>query len=177
MATWIALLRGINVGGRHSLPMKDLVAAFESLRCQRVRTYIQSGNVTFQTRRQDRAALSRGLGEAVLAQRGFAPLVWLSTAEEWQRAIRNNPFSTEVGKALHFFFLESQPQKPDLAGLATLGSASESFELIDNVFYLHAPDGIGRSKLVAKLEKHIPVPMTARNWNTVAKLAEMVEQY
>jgi uncharacterized protein (DUF1697 family) len=80
------------------------------------------------------------------------------------------------GKSLHFFFLASTPAKPDLDALAKLKSSSEEFKLGKNVFYLHAPDGIGRSKLAAKVEKALGVPATARNWNTVSKLMVMVHQ-
>lgn len=176
MARYVALFRGINVGGRHSLPMKELKTLLEELGCQDVRSYIQSGNVTFATDRKDRKALAKAIGDRVERARGFAPKVWLLDAKQWRRAVENNPFPTDVGKALHCFFLEGEPEQPDLQGLATHKSDSESFALVDEVFYLYAPDGIGRSKLVEKLGRYIKAPMTARNWNTVAKLSEMLEQ-
>ena len=89
-------------------------------------------------------------------------------------AIENNPFDTADGKALLFFFLISPPKSPDLAGLARLKSETEQFWLHDKVFYLYAPDGIGRSKLAAKADKYINASATARNWNTVSKLMTMV---
>lgn len=93
-----------------------------------------------------------------------------------QDAINNNPYNTENGKALHFFFLESLPKTPDLDGLNAIRSDSEEYKLHNNIFYLYAPDGIGRSKLAAKVEKNLGVALTARNWNTVSKLFEMVKQ-
>jgi uncharacterized protein (DUF1697 family) len=88
-------------------------------------------------------------------------------------AIENNPFSTAEGKALHFMFLERKPEKPDLAGLMAIKSKSEQFRLDKKVFYLYAPEGIGRSKLVAKVEPALGVPVTGRNWNTVNKLSAL----
>lgn len=72
--------------------------------------------------------------------------------------------------ALHFFFLDSKPRKPDLAGLTAVKAKSEQFRLDKKVFYLYAPDGIGRSKLVAKVEVALGVPAIGRNWNTVNNL-------
>jgi uncharacterized protein (DUF1697 family) len=172
---YVALFRGINVGGHHKLPMKELAGLLEGLGCLNVRTYIQSGNVVLDTDTAERGALAEQITGAVERAKGFAPKVWLMTAEELRAAIEANPFPADAGKALHFFFLEQAPGAPDLAGLSELRAESESFELVDNVFYLHTPDGIGRSKLVEKLGRFIRVPMTARNGNTVAKLAQMLE--
>ena len=77
---------------------------------------------------------------------------------------------------MHFFFLDSQPITPDLESLMAVKSKSEEFKLHKKVFYLYAPDGIGRSKLAVKVEKCMGIPVTARNWNTVSKLISMVEQ-
>jgi uncharacterized protein (DUF1697 family) len=93
-----------------------------------------------------------------------------------QDAIDNNPFKTKEGKILHFFFLESHPHKPDLDSLKAVKSKSEEFELKKNIFYLYAPDGIGRSTLAAKVEKSLGVAVTARNWNTVNRLTSMVKR-
>jgi uncharacterized protein (DUF1697 family) len=77
---------------------------------------------------------------------------------------------------LHFFFLESTPEKPNMDELANAKSDSEEYRLIKSVFYLYAPDGIGRSKLAAKVEQALGVQVTARNWNTVSKLIAMAKQ-
>jgi uncharacterized protein (DUF1697 family) len=173
---YVALFRRIIVGGHHKLPMKELVGLLNGLGCRNVKTYIQSGNVELDTDSRGPDALSTRITAAVEQAKGFAPKVWLMTGEQLNRAIAGNPFPTDVGKALHFFFLEVAPEKADLAGLSELKADSESFELLGEVFYLHAPDGIGRSKLVEKLGQFIRVPMTARNGNTVAKLAKMLEE-
>lgn len=175
MNTIIALLRGINVGGHHKLPMRELVALLEGLNLTNVKTYIQSGNVVFQSARRDLPALAQEIGAAIGEHHGFVPKIMLLSLADWETAVSQNPFpaAEENHKTLHFYFLESAPPNPDLALLESLKSEREQFELIDMVFYLHAPDGIGRSKLAAKVEKGLGVAATARNWRTVSKIMEM----
>lgn len=174
MEIYIALFRGINVGGKNILPMKDLSGILESLGCQSVRTYIQSGNVVFRFGKRNRKTLPRRIIQKISEIHGFAPRVLLLSAEELRAAAANTPFPTDVGKTVHLFFLETPPSAPDMERIANLKAASEEFRLHQNVFYLHASDGIGRSKLAAKVEQCLGVPATARNWNTVEKLLEMV---
>jgi uncharacterized protein (DUF1697 family) len=90
-------------------------------------------------------------------------------------AIKSNPYPEAESEpnTLHLNFLATTPTHPDLKSLAFLKSDNERFELIDDVLYLHAPDGLGKSKLFANLEKKLGVPMTSRNWRTVLKLQEL----
>ncbi|MDX1409349.1 MAG: DUF1697 domain-containing protein [Saprospiraceae bacterium] len=173
MHTWIALLRGINVGGKHILPMKELRALLEGLGYRRVRTYIQSGNVVFESEaRPDTEAISAAIGKKY----GFRPTVFILSPGDLRRAAENNPYPTDAGKFVHFQFCDRVPEVFDEQVLASLKAPSESYRLIDQVFYLYAPDGIGRSKLAARVDKAFPgVTLTARNLNTVNKLLEMVE--
>ena len=107
---------------------------------------------------------------------GFEPKVLLLESADLFAAVDNNPFETKNGKALHFFFLTSHPEAPDLEQLAAVKSGSEEFKLVGNIFYLYTPDGMGRSKLAAKVEQHLGVPVTARNWNTISKLISIVDK-
>lgn len=175
MNTIIALLRGINVGGRNKLPMRELTQLLESLGLANVKTYIQSGNVVFQSERNDLAALADEIGAAVDQSHGFKPRILLLELADLEAAVAQNPYlqATEAPKTLHLYFLEAAPTQPDLAKLNELKTEREQFELIDTVFYLHAPDGIGRSKLAEKVEKALGVAATARNWRTVSKVLEM----
>ncbi len=175
MSTWIALFRGINVGGRNVVPMKELVHDLRSLGLEDVRTYIQSGNAVFRAADGDAAELGATIAVKVEESHGFRPQVLVLSAGELEDAIRSNPFPEAEAepKTLHLFFLASPPPAPDLDALAAIRSPSERFELTDRVFYLHAPDGIGRSKLAAKAERLLGVAVTARNWRTVGKLLEM----
>lgn len=176
MSAWIALFRGINVGGRNSLPMKDLVRELEALGLREVRTYIQSGNVVFESSKKVPATLGAQIAARIEKRHGFAPEVLILGAGELERAVRSNPFpkATADPKSLHLFFLASSPDSPDLDALTAVKSRSERFRLLGRVFYLHAPDGIGRSKLATKVEKALGVAATARNWRTVDKLCAML---
>jgi uncharacterized protein (DUF1697 family) len=173
MNTFVALFRGINVGGKNILPMQGLVKLLEDVGCENVKTYIQSGNAVFHMPKDNAATLARRIGQEIMKGYGFTPHILLLDKAQLEEAVKHNPFNTGVGKALHFFFLDSRPQSPDLNGLKTIKTRSEEFKLHKNVFYLYAPEGIGRSRLVAKIEKCIGVPVTARNWNTVNKLISM----
>ena len=177
MPTWIGLLRGINVGGRHRLPMPELVRCLGALGCSGARTYIQSGNVVFDSPRTGRAALAADVAAAVEAARGFRPEVVLLTRAELSGAIEANPFpeATAAPATLHVFFLARPTRDANLAALESHAAASERFRLVGSAFYLHAPDGLGRSKLAQVVERHLGVPATARNWRTVEKLRQLAE--
>jgi uncharacterized protein (DUF1697 family) len=179
MKTYIALFRGINVGGTNVLPMKDLVALLENIGSQNVRTYIQSGNAVFQNEEENASLLSNKIRAAIKQSHGFEPQVLLLTPEEIERAIESNPFpeAESEPKTLHAYFLASMPKDPDLGALERIKSDRERFALKDKVFYLHAPDGIGRSKLAANTEKLLGVAVTGRNWRTVCKVMTMLNQY
>lgn len=175
--TCIALLRGINVGGRNILPMKELRALLEGLGLESVRTYIQSGNVVFQTEEPDLSRLSGRITSAIQKSHGFEPRVLLLGIEELDRAIQGNPFPEAEAqpKTLHVSFLESVPDAPDLEAIERVRSDTERFVLADKVFYFHAPDGIGRSKLAANVERYLGVPATGRNWRSVQKVRALAE--
>jgi uncharacterized protein (DUF1697 family) len=174
--TYIALLRGINIGGRHLLPMGDLAELLAELGCEEVRTYIQSGNAVFRHRQQGRETIAFEIRRRIADRYGFAPGVLLLTAAELQAVADGSPFAPRKGKALHCFFLEAAPAAPDLERLAALQAPSEAFKLDGAVFYLHAPQGVGRSRLAFKVEKCLGVAATARNWNTVLKLLAMARE-
>jgi uncharacterized protein (DUF1697 family) len=175
VTTCIALLRGINVGGNCSLPMKQLVAIMEDLGATNVRTYIQSGNAVFETTEADPSQLAQRLSAEIGKRRGFAPRVLVLNLAALKEAKACNPFpeAESEGSTLHLGFLESRPTKPDLEKIEKLRKETERFRLDGQLFYLHAPEGVGRSRLAASAEKLLGVPMTDRNWRTVCKLVEM----
>jgi uncharacterized protein (DUF1697 family) len=174
--TWIALFRGINVGGSNRLPMAALRSDLEGLGLTGVRTYIQSGNVVFGSAERSRAKLADAITTRTEELHGFRPLVLLLTREELLAAVEGNPFpeATADPKSLHLSFLAEPAATPDLAALERLRAPTERFALVARVFYLHAPDGIGRSKLAATAARHLGVALTARNYRTVDKLLSMV---
>ena len=175
MNTWIALFRGINVGGNHMLPMKDLVAQLADLGCQDVKTYIQSGNAVFQCSVAKASTLSGRIAAAVEERRGFRPRVLVMKAADLESAVAANPFPEAEAepKSLHLWFLADRPSRPDLASLKACKAANERYVLKGGVFYLHAPDGIGRSKLAERVERTLGVEATARNWRSVCKILEL----
>jgi uncharacterized protein (DUF1697 family) len=175
MTTLVALLRGINVGGNNPLPMKELSALLTGMGLRDVQTYIQSGNVVFRCELKNKATLAAKISAAIKAQHGFAPHILLLEAAELKKAMEGNPYqeAESAPKSLHLFFLDEAPSQPDLKSLDTIKADNERYKLAGKVFYLHAPDGVGNSKLAARAEKLLGVTASARKWNTVCKLAEM----
>lgn len=177
MNTYIVFLRGINVGGRNKLLMKDLTVILEGIGCVNVKTYIQSGNVVLQSINNNIPELAKNIGQAISQKHDFQPHIHILTTKDLQQAIDNNPFTDAKvdPKTIHVGFLETVPVNPNVGKLAALKAETEYFKLIDKVFYLKAPDGIGRSKLAAQSEKTLGVSMTSRNWRTVEKVQGMIK--
>ncbi|WP_310452260.1 DUF1697 domain-containing protein [Sulfuritalea sp.] len=178
MKTYIALLRGINVLGKNSLPMKELVALREGMGARSVRTYIQSGNVVFQSTEKHASPLATRLMDEIKERCGFSPQVLILGPDALERAIARNPFPEGEADpvSLHLGFLAATPRSRDLGKLDSLRKPSERFHLGDDVFYLHTPEGFGKSRLPASAEKLLGVPMTYRNWRTVCKVSAMASE-
>jgi len=177
LKTWIALLRGINVVGRRKLLMKDLAAIFARGGFSSVRTYIQSGNVVFESAGGSAGTLAGKIGELVLKKSGFRPYVIVLSVAGLARAVRGNPFPQADAdhKSLHLFFLSKQPPRPDLGSLERLKAGREAFELKGAVFYLYTPDGFPKCALHDKVERFLGVEATARNWRTARQLLTMAK--
>src|SRR5262249_19551369 len=136
------------------------------------KTYIQSGNVVFDTTSKSLTSLTKSIVARIADEHGFAPRLLLISPDALQQAIDGNPFPHAAAepKSLHFFFLEKPSMSPNIKALESAKAETESYVLTDLVFYLHAPDGIGRSRLASTAEKHLGVAATARNLRTVEKL-------
>ncbi len=172
MARRIALFRGINVGGRNTVPMKTLTAVLQGLGCTDVRTYIQSGNVVFDEPAGAEVSPA-SIAAALRAETAVDTRVRLLTVAELREAADGNPFAGEEARTVQLFFLESAPAAPDLDAIRALCKDSERWRLGGAVFYLHAPEGIARSKLAAAVERKLGVGATARNWRTVRRVLEI----
>ena len=174
MSRFVALFRGINVGGKHSLPMQALREILAECGCDDVHTYIQSGNAVFSSA-VAASELSANIKYAIKDRFGFAPQVLLLTVDRFLAIAAANPFADAEAnpKCLHVSFLTEMPAAPDLGALNDLKVESECFSLQGDAFYLYAPDGIGRSRLAAKVDRHLGVTTTARNWRTVSKIIEL----
>lgn len=171
MSNYVVLLRGVNVGGKNILPMKELCLLLEGGGFENVKSYIQSGNIVLESPKNP----ERRIADLIQTHFGFTPAVVVLTESDFNLAVSNNPYSEYEGKFVHFYFCKESPTL-DLEKLKGSASATEHYELNDKVFYLHAPDGIGRSKLVPKVETCLGVPATGRNLNTVRKLSELIEK-
>jgi uncharacterized protein (DUF1697 family) len=170
------LLRGVNVGTKNSLPMAELRAMLEALGCTGVETYVQSGNAVFATT-QSAADLMRGI-ESALHRRMGRPIATTMRSEEQVRGIvERNPFPQYVGQPhlLCVTFLSEAPTAAELAPLYEADFGEERFHVAGAEIYTWHPGGQGRSALTAALGK-LPLrgTVTTRNWNTVAKLLDML---
>ena len=175
MATWIALFRGINVGGRNRLAMADLVATLESAGFSDVRTYIQSGNAVFNARGGTPTSLAARISAAVQRAHGLQPKVLVLNRTALAQAVTANPFPHALAQpgSLHLCFLLGKLAASDLASLARVRTGKEEFALAGRVLYLHTPAGFGSSRLAASTERLLKVDITARNWSTVSALLRM----
>ena len=175
MATFVVLLRSVNAGGFNTLTSIDFVALLETLELTNVKTYIQTGNAVFQSTAKNAKQLPAKIQAAIKEQHNFAPEVIVLSLTELEAAIDANPFhkADDDPKSLHLTFLASKPKHPNLEALENLKKESEVFKLVEKVFYFYAPEGIGRSKAAAKIEKCLGVSGTARNWRTANKLLEI----
>jgi uncharacterized protein (DUF1697 family) len=176
---FVALLRGINVGGKNKLPMKDLVALFERAGCADVRHYIQSGNVVFNAA-TDLGKRVPGLLEAAIERRFRirVPVV-VRTSSEMHAVARDNPFLSAGANPewLHVLFLADKPGKTNCAALDPERSPPDTFALRGREVYLSCPNGVGRTKLTnSYFDSRLGTTSTGRNWRTVLKLVEMSEQ-
>ncbi len=175
--TYLALLRGINVGGKHKLPMKELAEIVSHLRCSDVRSYIQSGNLVFAASREAAQRLPGLLGQEIEKRFGFAVPVIIRARDELARVVRENPFLKDrlPDNTLHVYFLAELPTANAVKGLDPNRSAPDAFRVVGREIYLHLPNGMARTKLTsAYFDSRLATVCTARNWATVQKLLEMM---
>jgi uncharacterized protein (DUF1697 family) len=201
VGTFVALLRGINVGGKNVLPMKDLVAIFDRAGCVDVRHYIQSGNVVFGATARQGGSIARVVAERIEKDHGLKVPVVVRTASEMTAVVRANPYlpsaanpgqagrnmttsqaadplrgvrPTSDPKQLHVMFLAHEPEKKRASALDQQRSPPDAFELRGREVFLLLPNGAARTKLTnAYFDSTLATTSTLRNWNTVLKLAEM----
>ncbi len=170
-----ALLRGVNVGGKNTIPMGELCELFTGLGHADVVSYIQSGNVVFRSAEPEAARVASALEAAIESRFGLPVSVLLRTPSELQEVVSGNPFlpRTETSK-LHAVFLSGRPEKAAAEALDPDRSPGDEFSLAGSTIYLRYPNGSGRSKLTLDyFERRLGLAGTARNWNTVMKLVEL----
>jgi uncharacterized protein (DUF1697 family) len=173
---FIALIRGINVGGHKKVKMADVKTMCESMGLRDVRTHLQSGNVVFRTTKTDRARLAKELESAL----GVEAKIILRTADELRSAIAANPMTEEAERKPSGFivtFLSDKPTATAMQSLRDAYSGPEKMQLHGAELYIEYGSGLGTSKLTnALIERKLGVAGTARNWNTVTKLLEIADE-
>jgi uncharacterized protein (DUF1697 family) len=178
MISYVALLRGINVGGRTMVPMAELKALCEKEGLADVVTLLQSGNVIFKSD-SSAAKLELQLEKAATKKFGREIDFFVRNGGDWKKLVAKNPFPAEAKDDPGHLVVLCLKVKPSAAALATLKSAivgREYFRAGDRCLYLVYPDGIGTSKLTnAVIDRKLGTTGTARNWNTVRKIAALME--
>lgn len=179
MPAIICLLRGVNLGGHNKIKMDDLRALCTSLRCRNPQTYVQSGNVVFDSSENDLPKLADEVAAAIERKCGFCPAVVLRTVREMRGVVARNPFAARSGiepAKLLVTFLVQKPSRAAAAALKQRSISPEELHLVGSEIYIYFPNGAGRSKLNwSNLDKVLQTTGTARNWNTVTKLLAMAE--
>ena len=173
--TYMALLRGINVSGHKKIKMPELKTMFEALGFTNVRTYIQSGNVVFESNSGE--DLESKISAKIQEQFGFEVSVICRTLEEIKQVVKRNPFAETLGfepEKLYVTFLQKTPSEEKLEVLQTLSFAPEKYSVLGKEIYVYCTNGYGQTKLDNGLfERKLKVIGTTRNWRTVNKLIEM----
>ena len=172
--TCVALLRGINVGGKNLLPMKDLAVLCADAGCLNVRTYIQSGNVLFQASPAKAQTLAGLIAKGIADRFGYRTPVLLRTVEELGETIRSNPFPDASEDWLHVLFMADRADAPRAAALDPDRSPPDAFVVHGREIYLQCPNGVGNTRLTnAWFDSKLATISTGRNWRTVVKLFEL----
>ncbi len=177
-ATYLALLRGINVGGKNKLPMKDLAGLFVEAGCDDVRTFIQSGNVIFKAMPRVSAAIPGLIATQIADRFGYKTPVMLRTIAELGDVILNNPF-IKAGIAedtLHVLFLADLPSPRSIESLDHGRSPPDAFVVRGREVFLNCPQGAAKTKLTnAYFDSKLATTSTGRNWRTVTALLKLME--
>ena len=180
MTMQVALLRAVNVAGKNRVAMADLRGMLEELGFTGVKSLLQSGNLVFRSERRFGEALERLLETETATRLKVSCDYFVRTADEWAKVVANNPFPDEAERDpghLVVMFLKAPASSKNVKALAAAIRGPELVRAQGKQLYLVYPAGIGRSKLTtALIEKHLGIRGTGRNWNTVVKLAAMVEQ-
>lgn len=177
MLTYIALLRGINVSGHHKIKMTELKQLFIELGFKNVTTYIQSGNVVFQTNLKELDKIEQQIINGIKQTFGYLVQVIVLTKKSLETIYASNPFlqkpNIDITK-IHVTILSNKPNENDIIPLNTISKNEDTFIIVDKTIYLYCPNGYGKTILNNNLfEKKLKISATTRNWNTISKLVEL----
>lgn len=174
MPRYVALLRGINVGGRRKVAMADLRALATELGWKSVSSHLNSGNLLF-TADSEPGELSTLLERGIADRFGFEVPVVIRDVDQLRSALNRNPFAAGDPKQVQFAFLASKPGEQARDRLAAVASAVEQWNLADDILFVDYGEGLARSKLAAGLDRVLGVIATSRNLRTVQALAERLD--
>ena len=171
------MLRGINVSGQKKIKMDALKALYQSLGFSNIQTYIQSGNVVFESEITEQQVLTNKIETKLQEVYGYAVTVILRTPDEFQQIMANNPLaeeSQEAGKTFYVTFLLNAPEQWPADEIEKAKAPSDKIVITGKEIYFYCPGGYGKTKLSNNfLERKLKVAATTRNWNTVNKLLDM----
>jgi len=172
------MLRGVNVGGQKQLRMETLRAIYTTLGFKYVRSYLQSGNIVFESTEQDEAALARLIEAGIEKTCAYPVPVFIRQANEFKSILNSNPFLNERNEnpaRLHVTFLYQPVAESAWAALIPPAGIPDEFARGRGAIYLFCPDGYGKTRLSNSFfERRLKMPVTTRNWNTVNALYRMV---
>ena len=170
---YLILFRG--VGGKTQLPVQALREKLTKAGFENVATYINSGNAIVRSR-MSREKVIATIAELCRKHFAFDKAIFAPTLTDWNAVIARNPFAIAAVNApttVHAALLESTPKAEDVERIRALAVKGENIQVIEGVAYIYTPNGFGTCKMAEKFDKWIGVTNTARNWNTVLKLAEL----
>ena len=180
MTTYISILRGINVSGQRMIKMDALRKLYMDLKFENVQTYIQSGNVIFQSKETDSKNLEKKIAQEIFKTFSFEVPVIVMDIRELKSVVKNNPFLDDKAKDhafLHVTFLSAEPEKEKFDKLPKEQYLPDEFELVGKAIYLYCPNGYGNTKLTNSFfESKLKVVSTTRNWKTTNELLNIAEK-
>ncbi|MFC7326867.1 DUF1697 domain-containing protein [Marinactinospora rubrisoli] len=175
MTRYVALLRGINVGGNRKVRMADLRALLSGLGHTEVATLLQSGNAVFTAPERPAAAIGADIEARIAAELGLTVTVMVRTAADLRRVVEGLPFEVRDPAKCAVSFLNMPVDRDRLAAVDHAAFAPEELVPGERELYMYFPDGLGRAKMPAVLGRHLAAPGTVRNWNTVTRLLALAE--
>jgi uncharacterized protein (DUF1697 family) len=180
MTTFISILRGINVGGHHAIKMDALRKLFNDLGFINVQTYIQSGNVIYQSKKTGTEKINEVIQKSIKHQFGFdVPVITLSL-DELTKISESNPFVKDKTKDisfLHVTFLSGKPKDEDINKIKEHDFRPDEFKHIDKAIYLYCPNGYAKTKLSNTFfEKKLKASATTRNWKITNDLINIAKE-
>lgn len=178
MTQYISLLRGINVNGKNKIQMSQLAELYALLGFEKIVTYIQSGNVVFESKLKKGKEIAELIEKGIKKQFGLSVPVLVLEKKEFEGVIKRNPFlkdkSIDASK-LHVTFLEEEPVKENLNKIAAIEGGKDKIIIASKTAYLYCPIGYGRTKYTnTVIENRLKVKATTRNWKTITAISELL---